>query len=107
MPYILVEMKRALRGRRFPDSSAARGMALRQGVGKVRHLDSRALWTQRAVAEQGLKVKKIDGKHNSADLGTKRHTQDEHERLLVLAGMVRAGDALSLVPTVEVNAIQS
>ena len=53
-------------------------MTMRERVGKVRHLDSRAFWTQRAVAEQGLKIKKIDGKTNSADLGTKRLDHTEH-----------------------------
>ena len=72
------------------DSSAARGMALREGIGKVRHLDTRALWTQHAVKELGMKVVKVDGKENPADLGTKRHSEKDHWRLMNLCGLVRS-----------------
>ena len=64
------------------DSSAARSMALREGVGRVRHLDVRSLWTQRAAKTMGLKVKKQDGKTNAADLGTQRHNNTEHEHVM-------------------------
>jgi len=69
------------------DSSAARGMAIREGVGKVRHMDLRVLWTQAAVAELGLKILKADGKFFAPDLGTKVHTAAEHQRLMQLAGI--------------------
>ena len=87
------------------DSSAAKGMAMRQGVGKVRHLDVRSLWTQRAVRELGLIIKKINGSTNPADIGTKAHTAAEHERFCNLAGLARKADWES-VPVVDVNAIE-
>ena len=41
------------------DSSAARAMSLRVGIGKVRHHDARNLWTQNAVQTMGLLVRKL------------------------------------------------
>ena len=87
------------------DSSAAKGMALREGVGKVRRLDCRALWTQQAAKQLGLKITKLEGKQNCADLGTKSHTSDEHERLMKLAGLVHA-EGLD-APTVDVLNIEN
>ena len=87
------------------DSSAAKGMAMREGVGKVRHLDCRALWTQHAAKQLGLKIIKLVGKHNCADLGTKSHTSDERERLMRLAGIVHA-EGLD-APIVDVLNIES
>ena len=85
------------------DSSAAKGMSLREGIGKVRHLDTRSLWTQRAVRELVLKIKKLQGKYNCADLRTKSHSSDEHERLMKMAGLVHGGgfDA----PVVDVHVV--
>ena len=85
------------------DSSAARGMALREGVGRVRHLDLRSLWTQRAVRDHGLKVRKVETRLNAADLGTKRHSRAEHERLVKLAGLRSIDD--NLADEVAINLI--
>ena len=62
------------------DTSAARAMAFRAGVGKVRHMDIRLLWTRDAVKRLGLKVDKVLGTENSADLGTKRHSAPDHAK---------------------------
>ena len=53
------------------DSSAAKGVASRRGVGKIRHLHTPLLWLQGRVRRKELKVWKIDGKTNEADIGTK------------------------------------
>ena len=82
------------------DSSAGKAMVTREGLGKVRHLDCRSLWTQYAVKEHGFKVVKLVGKQNFADRGTKSHTSDEHERFMKLAGLVHA-EGLD-APTVDV-----
>ena len=46
------------------DASAARGVILRQGVGKVRHLHVKQLWIQDAVAAGELIVVKIPRAQN-------------------------------------------
>ena len=74
------------------DSSAARAMCFRAGVGRVRHMDIRLLWTQSAVKTMGLKVNKIEGVKNSADLGTKRHTGAEHDKLCMMNDIVDLAD---------------
>ena len=53
------------------DSSAARGTARRTGVGKIKHLETRALWVQDQVARGRIILNKIDGESNPADLLTK------------------------------------
>eukprot|EP00959_Pyramimonas_sp_CCMP1952_P349518 7323434-Pyramimonas_sp.AAC.1 len=46
------------------DSSAARAMSLRRGVGKVRHLGTRAPWVQQATRMSGLTAPKCKGTEN-------------------------------------------
>ena len=67
------------------DATATIGTAWRRGPGKVRHLDVRRLWTQSVVRTLGLKIEKVPGHDNRADLGTKRHTAKEFLRLRDLA----------------------
>ena len=65
------------------DSSAAKGILGRIGLGKVRHLDTCMLWIQHFVKRGIFKVKKIPGKRNSADLGTKDLAEPEMRRCLL------------------------
>ncbi|CAJ1373293.1 unnamed protein product [Effrenium voratum] len=53
------------------DSTAARAMSLRKGVGKTRHIQARFLWLQDKVFAKEVAVVKVDGKENEADLVTK------------------------------------
>ena len=53
------------------DSSAAKGIGSRRGVGKVRHLDVNTLWLQQKVSSRQIKLIKVDTKENPADLGIK------------------------------------
>ena len=55
----------------YGDASASRGMASRRGAGKIRHIETQALWLQRAVTTKNIIIRAIAGKINSADLGTK------------------------------------
>lgn len=69
------------------DSTAARGMIHRHGVGRVRHLATRYLWTQESQRNKDFKVNKVDGKENTGDLGTKAVDQATLERLLPRVGV--------------------
>ena len=62
------------------------------GVGRIRHLDVRLLWTQQAVQFLDLKVRKIDGRNNRADLGTKKHSAKDHARLRALNSIISQTD---------------
>ena len=53
------------------DSSTARGIIHRAGMGKLRHLETGYLWLQAAVKAKKLQVRKVLGTENPADLLTK------------------------------------
>ena len=55
----------------FVDSSAAKAIASRKGLGKVRHLEVCHLWLQQAVKEKKVILRKVEGKKNPSDLTTK------------------------------------
>jgi hypothetical protein len=74
--------------RAFVDSSAAKAIASRVGLGKVRHLEVRFLWLQEAVRRKLVQVRKIPGIWNPADVATKSKTFDESKRLLARVAVV-------------------
>ena len=55
----------------WTDSAAARGMSMRHGVGRVRHLQTRWLWHQDLVRNGDLVIEKIGTDDQVADIGTK------------------------------------
>ena len=55
----------------WTDSSASIGICNRQGLGKLRHLDTHTLWIQQAVRSGRVDLRKIAGEVNPADLFTK------------------------------------
>ena len=54
----------------YTDSSAAKGIVHRAGLGKLRHLETGYLWLQVAVKAKRLQVRKVLGTENPADLLT-------------------------------------
>ena len=58
------------------DSSAARGIAARQGLGKMRHVDVCYLRLQQAVLEGRLKVLSVPTSENFSDVFTKPLTAE-------------------------------
>ena len=62
-----VEVKIRLR----TDASAAKGIASRRGLGKIRHLELHQLWLQEKVNKREIEVMKIKGEGNLADALTK------------------------------------
>ena len=53
------------------DSSTAKSIALRKGVGKVRHIETNQLWLQDKVKTKEINVRKVGAFDNPADLLTK------------------------------------
>ena len=53
------------------DSSAAKGVATRKGLGKTRHVAVVYLWLQDKSAKGEVRIKKVPGAENPADLMTK------------------------------------
>jgi hypothetical protein len=64
------------------DAEAARAIASRQGIGKVRHLEVRYLWLQDQVRRGSIKLVKVWGKENPADVLTKPMSFGDAIRLL-------------------------
>ena len=71
----------------FMDSAAGLGILKRSGVGKVRHLSCRILWTQDAVKRGVVALNKIDTKINTSDLGTKCLSRARINLLLNFCGI--------------------
>ena len=55
----------------YMDSSAARGITTRQGVGRVKHLQIRTLFLQDLHKQGTISVHPVGTKENTADIGTK------------------------------------
>ena len=73
--------------RLWTDSSAAIGIASRQGLGKLRHLECTSLWLQQRLRQRDLEIRKIAGESNPADLYTKHlESKEKIEQLLGLFG---------------------
>ena len=71
------------------DSSAAKGVLGRLGLGKIRHLETGLLWMQHFVDKQVFKLKKLCGKtQNPVDVGTKDLSEADMRRCLAMAGVV-------------------
>ena len=46
------------------DASAAKGIATRRGLGKVRHIEVNQLWLQKKVSRGEIHVMKVKGEGN-------------------------------------------
>ena len=71
----------------WTDSSAAIGISSRQGLGKLRHLDTHTLWIQHAVRAGKIDLRKVAGEVNPADLFTKHSLS--RDRLMSLVKLFR------------------
>ena len=58
-----------LQVRVWTDSSAAIGICSRQGLGKLRHIDTQALWIQERVRMKSVVLKKVHRSVDQAHLG--------------------------------------
>ena len=58
------------------DSSAARGMCSRRGLGKTRHVQTRFLWVQHKVHEKEIELVSVGTDKNVSDLCTKAVPHD-------------------------------
>ena len=64
------------------DSSAAKGIASRLGLGKIRHLDTGLLWLQYHLRRKVLQLVKMRGRANPADIGTKDLAEKDMMRIM-------------------------
>ena len=88
------------------DGTAAIGIAERKGLGKVRHLDTQALWIQDAVRSRRVTLEKVLGTENPADMMTKHLGQrhiDEFLRRIWKIAEGRAAAAPKLNNNKDIN----
>ena len=74
----------------FTDSSSARQLCSRQGVGKIRHLSGKVLWVQSKVQSEEVELVQMPTAYNIADIGTKSLARKRLCALMGELGMVEA-----------------
>ena len=79
----------------YCDSSSARGISNRDGVGKVKHLDLKQLWSQERVQTGDLRILRIPRKDNAADALTHKLAGNELLRVMTSLRMHVSDTALT------------
>ena len=90
-----------MRGVLHTDSSAAKGIASRRGLGKVKHVDVRNLWIQDVVRSGRIGIVKIPGGENGADVLTKYLDGPAVSRCMRRLGCVVESGRHKLAPDVK------
>ena len=83
------------------DASAALGIIGRTGLGKLRHIDTSYLWLQQESIKNKLKMNKVPGTKNPADMNTKGLSGDEIAKYVDMLNMRYKEGRADLAP--EVN----
>jgi hypothetical protein len=91
------------------DATAAKGIATRRGLGKVRHIDTRELWLQEKVGNGDLDIEKVKGTDNVADALTKYVDQGKlHEHIKLVGGETRCDrHEIEIAPAVDPVAVDA
>ena len=82
----------------FTDSSAAKGLAFKRGLGKARHIDTCYLWVQEKLVDRELYLHKVGTEDNLADLMTKKLDTGKHETIMGKMCMVSRPGRHRLAP---------
>ena len=86
----------------YTDSSAAKGIALRSGSGRVRHIGCKLLWLRQQIKDGLMVISSVPTLCNVADLSTKPLGKDRIAFLLHHLRIVDEHDRWELVGTSEV-----
>ena len=70
------------------DATAGKGIVLRLGAGRIKHIETQFLWLQRVFYEKKASIKKIPREINGSDLGTHHCTAAEISKHLKTLGLV-------------------
>ena len=86
----------------WTDSTATLGICGRSGLGKLRHIDTRALWIQQRVKDSSVELRKVKGEFNPADLFTKHLPSGQKiVDLLALLNCVSSSGRPSAAPALK------
>ena len=84
---LMQDVGREIACRVWTDSAAAMGIVGRQGLGRLRHIDTHSLWVQQAARSGRIQVRKVKGEDNPADIFTKHlPARDKVTQLVGLLG---------------------
>ena len=83
---LLKDLGCAARVRVWTDSAAAKSIASRRGIGKIRHPDVNYLWVQEMTRQKQIQMKKVHRSMNPSDILTRPRDVKEIERL---AGLMK------------------
>ena len=83
------------------DAAAALGIIGRTGLGKLRHIDTSYLWLQQESIEEKLKMNKVLGTENPADMNTKGLSGDEIAKYVEMLSMGYKEGTANLAPEVQ------
>ena len=97
------EMGIKVRIRVSTDASAAKGIASRRGLGKVRHIEVHQLWVQDKVAAGELEIRKVDGQASIAAILTKHVAAEDIRVHMHHTGQLYSKDRHDLMPHVPVD----
>ena len=91
----------------YLDSSSAKALLTRQGVGRTRHLHGKLLWVQDLSKKQYVQVSSISALRNVADVGTKALSQERILCLLYMLCVVDCADSFRRVGADEFHELES
>jgi hypothetical protein len=78
----------------FVDSTAAQSIASRAGLGRTKHVQVKYLWVQEAVRNNTVRIARISGARNPADILTKPHAASRFVEVLRHVGIqIRCRDS--------------
>ena len=83
------------------DSSAAKGIAMRKGLGRVKHIETNQLWVQDSIAKGVFRLVKVGTLENLGDVLTKYVDRGRIERHLRNMGFVWESGRHELAPAVS------
>ena len=83
------------------DASAALGIIGRSGLGKLRHIDTSYLWLQQENIKKKLRMNKVKGIENPADINTKGLSGDEIAKYVKMLNMKYQEGRAELAPEVH------
>ena len=62
------------------DATAGRAIAMRRGAGRIRNIATPTLWLQRLMINGDIKMSRVRGNDNCADLGTRTFGLSGHDQ---------------------------
>ena len=87
----------------YTDSSSAKALAQRRGVGRLKHVDLRYLWVQACVRQKLIRLKKVNTQNNVADLNTKNLSLVRRRYLFGLCGLSEDQKKITISTTHDIN----